>query len=121
VGAAAGVLLLLLFASFSAAAIAGLVFWILKLVEVVGIPEHQYQAAGTDKLTWTLVVVLAGAIGALVWHFAKRTEVLQAAGRLPAAPPGWYPEAGTSGLRWWDGSRWTEHRNGPPTPPPAPT
>lgn len=27
----------------------------------------------------------------------------------PAAPPGWYPE-GVNGLRYWDGSGWTEQR-----------
>lgn len=33
-------------------------------------------------------------------------------------PPGWYPSGG--GLRWWNGSEWTEHRAaavGPPTAP----
>jgi hypothetical protein len=114
------VVFLLLFTSFFAVVVGGVVFWILKLIEVLGIPEHQYQAARTDKLTWTLVVVLAGAVGALVWHLAKRAEVLAAAGRVPAAPAGWYPEAGASGLRWWDGARWTDHRNRPPTPPQAP-
>jgi len=32
-------------------------------------------------------------------------------------PPGWYPEpAGGWGLRWWDGTRWTEYRRGPSKP-----
>ena len=34
------------------------------------------------------------------------------------APAGWYPDPGTgSGLRWWDGLRWTEHRHGAVSPP----
>ncbi|MDQ1671919.1 MAG: hypothetical protein QOC98_481, partial [Frankiaceae bacterium] len=39
----------LFFLLLVAAMIAGLVFWIMKIVEVAGIPEPQYRAAGTDK------------------------------------------------------------------------
>lgn len=28
-----------------------------------------------------------------------------------SAAPGWYPEEGTTNLRWWDGGQWTEHRH----------
>lgn len=35
-----------------------------------------------------------------------------------AAPPGWYPEPDADGLRWWDGTSWTEHRQ-PATAPPT--
>ncbi len=35
--------------------------------------------------------------------------------RAPAAPAGWYPvSSGSAQLRWWDGTRWTEHVYGPP-------
>lgn len=99
-----------------ALAVGGTIFWVFKIVEVAKIPEHQYRAAGSDKTTWILVVALAGAIGALIWQFAKRAEVLAAAGRVPSPPPGWYPEPGTSRLRWWDGVRWTEYSHGAPPP-----
>ncbi len=92
-------------------AVGAMVFWILKIIEVARIPDYQYRTAGTDKVTWVLVVALAGAIGALVWQFAKRAQVLDAAGLMPAAVPGWYPEPGTQHLRWWDGGRWTEHNH----------
>src|SRR4051812_9101245 len=89
--------------------IAGLVFWIMKIVEVCQIPDQQYRIAGTDKTVWVLVVILAGWIGALIWQFAKREHVLGAAhlvgapgfgpvalpGPTAAPPPGWYPEPGT--------------------------
>jgi hypothetical protein len=26
-----------------------------------------------------------------------------------AVPPGWFPDPGGQGLRYWDGLRWTEH------------
>jgi uncharacterized protein DUF2510 len=102
------------FAFFGLLSVAAMVFWIVKIIEVARIPEHQYRAAGTEKLTWLLVVALAQAIGALIWHFARRGDVLAAAGRAPLAPPGWYPERAGGGLRWWDGTAWTEHRHGPP-------
>ena len=101
--------------AFFAISAVGVVFWILKIVEVVGIPDHQFRAAHTEKVTWVLVVALAGWIGALIWQLAKRREVLAITGVLPPAPPGWYPEPGTAFMRWWDGTRWTEHRNAPPT------
>jgi hypothetical protein len=111
---AIGVLFFLLFFGLW---IAAFVYWIVALVEVVRLPDQQFRAAGTDKTVWVLVVVLAQIIGALIWRFAKRNEVLAAAGRIPAPPPGWYPEPGSGALRWWDGSRWTDVRHQPPSPP----
>ena len=103
----------ILFLGFFGLAIFGFVFWIIKIVEVAGIPDHQFRAAQTEKLTWILIVALAGWIGALIWQLAKRADVLAMAGALPPPPAGWYPEPGSGNLRWWDGSRWTEHRHTP--------
>ena len=110
----AGVAFLVFFGLIMLLSIGGTVYWIIKLVEVARIREDQFRAAGTEKVTWILVVVLAGIIGALIWQFARRRDVLDAAGRLPIPPPGWYPEAGGVSMRWWDGARWTEHRHTPP-------
>ncbi len=112
--ALAVVLLVLFFLVLTGLLIAAIVYWIIAVLEVARLPEAQYRAAGSEKITWLLVVVLAGIIGALVWRFAKRDEVLAAAGRLPGPTAGWYPEPGTGSLRWWDGVRWTEHRHAPP-------
>ncbi len=110
------VVFVVVFGLFALLMVAGLVFWILKLVEIAGIPDDQFRAAGTEKVTWLIVVVLVGAIGALIWQFARRQDVLDAAGRIPAPRPGWYPEPGTGTQRWWDGSAWTDHRHAPPAP-----
>ncbi len=101
-----GGLLGLFFLVLLAGSIVGLVFWILKLVEVAGIPDYQFRVAGTEKLTWVLVVALAGWIGALIWHLARRPAVLAAAGAIPPAPAGWYHDQTTFSWRFWDGSRW---------------
>lgn len=111
------VFLILFFGAYAA----GIVFWIMKIVEVARIPDHQFRAAGSDKTAWILVVVLAQIIGALIWHFAKRSDVLQAAYRPPPPPPGWYAEPGGLGVRWWDGWQWTPYRQSPPEAGPATT
>ncbi|MCC6225326.1 MAG: PLDc N-terminal domain-containing protein [Microthrixaceae bacterium] len=84
-----------------------MVLWIVALVEVARIPEHQFRAANTEKMVWVLVVALTQWIGALIWWFAKRQDVLAAAGAALPPPPGWYP--GPDGVpRWWDGMRWMD-------------
>jgi hypothetical protein len=39
----------------------------------------------------------------------------------PSPPTGWYQDPTGPGLRWWDGTRWTEHQQhaAPLPPPPA--
>ena len=82
---------------------AGFVFWVMTLVEVLQLPDHAFRAAGTEKLTWGLVVGLTSWIGALIWRFGPRQQVKAAAAASPA-PPGWYPTP--DGPRFFDGFRW---------------
>jgi hypothetical protein len=80
--AAAAVFVFLLIALF----FGSFVFWLVRLAEVCRIPDYQYRAVGTEKSTWVLVVIFAGIVGALVWQFSRRREVLDA---YPSeSPPG---------------------------------
>jgi hypothetical protein len=102
----AGVLFFLVFIAFFALMIGLVIWWIMAIVEIVKLPDYAFKAAGSDRTTWILVVVLAGQIGALIWYFTKRTDVI-AASKLPAATPaGYYPDPTTGQPRWWDGTRW---------------
>ena len=91
-----------------------IVFWIMKIVEIARIPEDQFRAAHSEKVSWILIVVLAGVIGAVIWQFAKRDAVLAAQRPMLPPPAGWYPDPGGGGMRWWDGNRWAESQNPPP-------
>jgi len=114
------VILGVFFVAFFVFQVLSMVLWIVKIVEVARLHDSQYRAAGSEKTNWILVVVLAGVIGALIWHFSgarKRakaapvhTPVFQAL--YPGVvPPAWYPDpTDPSQVRWWDGAAWTEHR-----------
>ena len=99
---------------FIALWIAAFVYWIVAIVEVANTPDAQFRAIASEKIVWLLIVILGGIIGALVWRFAKRADVIRSRGAVPPPPPGWYPEGGTGALRWWDGVRWTDVRHFPP-------
>jgi hypothetical protein len=103
------------FAVFAIVWLALMIYWIIAIVEVCRLPEQQYRAAFTEKTVWIIVVVVAGFVGALVWRFAKRKQVIAAAGTIPPPPAGWYPESATGGLRWWDGRSWSDVRHVPPS------
>jgi Protein of unknown function (DUF2510)/Phospholipase_D-nuclease N-terminal len=126
VGAGAGVgLVVILIVALS---LGGLVFWIVALVDCIRRPEIAYRVAGTEKVTWVLIVALAGWIGGLIYWFSPRGRLQEIERTGVAAfapsyvtpfpgytigptvtPPGWYPDPHGAGLRWWDGQRWTEH------------
>lgn len=62
-------------------ALGGLVLWILMIVDVA-----TKEPEGQDRLVWLLVVLLAGAVGALIYYFARKRP-RDAARRPPPALP----------------------------------
>ena len=107
------------FAIFFCVWIGSMVYWIVALVEILRIPDLQFRGADADKTLWALVVALTGIIGALIWRFSKRKQVLSATG-IHTPPPGWYPDATGGFLRWWDGHQWTDVVHSPPNPGDSP-
>lgn len=109
------VLGLLLVLALLVLVVGGTVLWVISIVDLAKAPDHAFRLANTEKLTWILIVVLVGQIGALIWWFGPRKRVKAAAAAYPAAPasgygppPGWYPDpnGGPTPL-WWDGQRWS--------------
>lgn len=111
--------------------LAGPVISIVAVIDSSGRPPWAFQQAGFEKVLWVtlsaigIVLSWIGVMGA-IWYLASvRPKVVAAqAGpsfRVPAPPPPprvaptapppeWLPDpTGRHQLRYWDGSRWSEH------------
>lgn len=111
-----------------ALAIGGTVLWVLALIEVARFPEPVFRMAGTERVTWILVVALAQLIGAVIYWFAVRQKLKVADERFRregwAAVPGWSPYPPAYGGHPNPGAPPPPSAPPPPTasppPPPAP-
>lgn len=91
-----------------------LLITVAALIQVARIPDYQFRAAKSNKLAWILIVILANPVGSWIWFLYKRRKIVAARGLVPPPPPGWYSEAATGGLRWWDGEQWSDIRHAVP-------
>jgi hypothetical protein len=88
------------------------VYWVFAIVEVLTIPSWQFENAGSNKLLWIGIVFFLEIIGALLWLFVKRSDVLNAQDWSDQDPPAdWYMDQEAGTLRWWDGMGWTDRYN----------
>jgi Phospholipase_D-nuclease N-terminal/Protein of unknown function (DUF2516) len=60
---------------FLVVGLAGTVFWLWALVDVLRRPDQQYTAAGQNKVLWLLVVLLGHFIGALIYLLLARPQL----------------------------------------------
>ncbi|MFK7911623.1 MAG: PLDc N-terminal domain-containing protein [Akkermansiaceae bacterium] len=58
-------------------ALLSIVFWIWMLVDCISKEPEQ----GNDKVVWVIVIALLGALGALIYLFARRPVRIQQFGR----------------------------------------
>jgi hypothetical protein len=112
--------------------VGSVVMLIVSLVDIIKRPEWQWKLAGQERVLWILLVILVNflAVPALIYWFNIRKKLMAveraaASGQFgpghmtysgwepkppPMAPPGWHPDpSGQHQLRWWDGTRWSEH------------
>lgn len=64
------VVVLIFYIAMIAVSIAGVVIWVLALIDIIRRGDKEFPSKGENqKLIWILVIVLAGYIGAIVYYF----------------------------------------------------
>jgi Kef-type K+ transport system membrane component KefB len=60
----------LFFLALAALVLAGIVFWILMIIECA----TKEPSNGNDKLIWILIIIFTHWIGALIYYFVRRPQ-----------------------------------------------
>lgn len=63
---------LILLIGITGAALAGGLWWLLCLVEVLRTPEPQWQAAGQSRLVYVLLLLFLNLLGAVLYYFIAK-------------------------------------------------
>jgi hypothetical protein len=84
------------------------ILWLRVVFEVLDTPSWKFNLAGTDKIAWAFIVLALPILGAALWWFVRRDDVLDAEDLYEDSPPDWYPDPESGVRRWWDGSEWTD-------------
>ncbi len=110
VTAGSGVVLVLFLAA------TGVGLW--ALIDSIVRPRWAYQAAGSNKALWIVLILVLGVIAAIIYLLFIKRRVMTAQllgppsamypGAWTAQPPGWHPDpSGRHEYRYWDGYTWT--------------
>lgn len=62
-------------------------WWLLLLIDLLQIPESDWEAAGQNKIVWLLVMVLLGFLGAIIYATLCRPGLNEVRDRRGPAGP----------------------------------
>lgn len=60
--------------------------WVYGLVDAARRPDSEYQAVGSSKVLWIVLIVVLGVIGSLIYLLAIRPKMTRSAPPTPTTP-----------------------------------
>ena len=80
-GVAAG--FLVFFAFMMLVGLAAFVWWLVRLIEVVRLPENTWLAAGQSRVVAVLLMIFLGLLGTIIYTFAMRPDLKRVGALAP--------------------------------------